>query len=240
MKNEAINGNAAQQVDTIKRVKEVWKERMCNIHLVHKIYAIEDFGWRQITHAHNNVCHIYEILYHFYTSIQVKCFCFCFYFDFCLSFILGKNMPFKQQSLCIWMIETSVCATERVRFGWVNNEYVWCLALKKCNKKATTQRKKLVKPTTQHWYHCYIWIKCGCAGVFVLVDATCVCVVIHTRARAYIVHIKNKMNRVSSPILGNFIAGFKYCSPPTIQNIIYCLPSFVIYAAHRVAAKPHS
>lgn len=129
-----------------------------------------------------------------------------------------------------WNESARVC--EREGDEWVNNEYVWCLALKKCNKIATTQRKKLVKPTKQHWYHFYIWIKCVCACAFVL-DATCVWRIV-THARAYTVDIKNKMNRVSSPILGNFIAGFKHCSPsPPIQNIIYCFSSFVIYAPQR-------
>lgn len=73
MKNEAINDNVAQQVDTIK--KERRKERMCNTYLAYKIYEIEVFGWRQVT-THNEVRHIYEILYHSYISIQVERSCF--------------------------------------------------------------------------------------------------------------------------------------------------------------------
>lgn len=149
------------------------------------------------------------------------------------SFILDKNMPFKHvsehQSPCIWMIETSVCVYDLCVSVWVSNEYVWCLAHKKCNKIAAIQRKKLIKPTKQHWYHFHIWIKV-CVRAFVFYLRCHMCVFLCRNTHISLSHQKQNELR--------FIANSTkfYCrvqiSYSTHPNKIYCSSflSFVIYA----------
>lgn len=150
---------------------------------------------------------------------------FLFRFIFLCSSILDKNMSFKRMWVSFnlhafeWLKRECVCVCARE-----SNEYAWCLAHKKCNKIAATQREKLVKPTKQHWYQSFIF------GTSVLFHHQCdMCVCVCVSSQTCRTHQKpNELRFIVDS--GKFYCRVQISTQPILTFYCFSVSSFVIYA----------